>query len=479
MKVTTERLPKSLVALEIEPDPEMVEKELDRAARRLSQRVTIPGFRKGKAPRFIIESYFGREALLEEATDELINTAFRKALEQESIEPVGRAELKDIEQEPFRFRVEVPVEPTITLPDYRNIRVPLEIEPITDEHVQRSLNALREQHVVLQEPEEQRPARPGDQLTVVLETFVDGKPLEEREEGQEPQEDTLILEDERLLPELYEGLQGVQVGETREITAHVAEDHRDERVAGKDVTFKVEVRAIQERLLPEWEELPTLLEFEGDIDALRADVRRRLEETAEEQARTAVLNQYIEKLVESIDYDLPDAMIESQAEELLHRQEAELARYGITLDQLLQYRGQTHDQAVEEFKPQAERDVKVMLALRAFIRAEGLEISEEEIDEEIEKIVADTEEEHRDAMRSLIEGQNDLRGRIASTALNRKLRERIVAVATGSVAEATPQTQPDMAAQRSVEASSHLPREEEQAASPATTSGQTGKTEEA
>src|SRR5689334_11592237 len=187
VKVTTEKLPKSLLALDIELDREQVEKGLDRAARRLSQKYNIPGFRKGKAPRFIVENYFGRPALIDEASEDLINKAFKEALDQENIDPVGQASLVEVsfDESPYHFRVTVPVPPTTTLPDYRAIQAPFEEDEITDEMVAEAMDSRRERHVVLREPEEPRPAQQGDQLTVQLESFLDGEPLEERAEGAE------------------------------------------------------------------------------------------------------------------------------------------------------------------------------------------------------------------------------------------------------------------------------------------------------
>src|SRR6185436_232201 len=149
---------------------------------------------------------------------------------------------------------------------------------------------------------------------------------------------------DRVVPGLYEGLLGIQPDETREITAHIAEDHANEEVRGKDVLFKVKLLRLQERLLPEWDELPVLEEFEGTLDELREKTRRELEQTSRESAERETLESYIKQLVEQTEYDIPDALIEREADELLHQQGHELERYGITLDQMLKYRNKTHDE---------------------------------------------------------------------------------------------------------------------------------------
>lgn len=431
MKVTTEKLPRSLIALDIELDKSQVERGLDRAARRLSQKYTVPGFRKGKAPRFIIENYFGRDALMEEASEDLINKSFREALDQAKIVPVGPADLVGIESaDPFRFRVTVPVEPSATLPDYRAFREDLTIEPVTDEMLSRSMEVLRDKHVVLQELDEPRPAQQGDQLTVRLESLVEGEPLEDRPEGSEIPESTLVLEPDRLVDELYQGLLGATIDEDHEIVAQMPDDHANEQVRGKQVTFKIHVSSIQERLLPDWEELPTLEEFEGDIEALREKTRSDLEASARSVAERQVLDNYLEKLLEQTEFDIPEVLIREQAEGMLRQQGQQFERYGITLEQMLQYRGKTQDEAVDELMPDAERQVQTSLVLQQVVVAEGITASEDEIDAEIQTMLNDYPEEQRPGVEQLLASQ--LRATVASAVLDRKLRERLIEIATGT-----------------------------------------------
>lgn len=437
MKVTTEKLPKSLLALDIELDKAQVEKGLDRAARRISQKYAIPGFRKGKAPRFIVENYFGRSSLIEEASNDLINRSFREALEHEKITPVGQASVDTVnfEEEPFSLRVLVPVAPTVTLPDYRSITTSAETKDVTDEMVQQAMDARREEHVVLQEIEEPRPAAEGDQLVVTMETFVDGESLEQYEEGEDIPESTLVLEPGRLVAGLYDGLLGMTPDETREIVVTMPDDHENEQVRGKDVTFKVKLLRIQERILPEWDELPVLDEFEGTVDELRAKTREDLLTTARENAERDIVNSYVEALVQQTEYDLPDALIEQEADRLLHEQGQQFERYGITLDQMLQYRNQTHDEAVEELKPQGEEQLKRNLVLGELARREQLSIEDGEIDAEVGRMVENYPEEEREVARNVLSSQ--LRSSVANEVLNQKLRQRLLAIATGTAPELT------------------------------------------
>ncbi len=432
MKVTAEKLPKSLLALEIELDQAQVEKGLDRAARALSQKYNIPGFRKGKAPRFIVENYFGRQALVEEASEDLVNKAFKAALDQEQIVPVGRANLEstNFAEPPFSFRVIVPVDPTTTLPDYRAIRVDYTPAELADDQVAAALDARRERHVVLREPDEPRPAKEGDQLTVQIESFLDGEPLEERAEGTAVPETNVVLEPGRLLPGLFEGLLGIEPGDTREVLAHMPDDHENEKVRDQDVTFKVHLVRLQERMLPEWDELPTLEEFEGTLDELREKTRGELAETQRNNQQRETIDAYLKQLVEQTEYDIPDALIEQEADEMLHQRGHELERYGITLEQMLQYRGQSHDDAVQELVPEAEERLKTTLALHEVLKAEGITADEQEVDAELEQIIGTYEEDQRDRARDLLSTQ--LRSSVASTVIDKKLRERLFQIAIGS-----------------------------------------------
>lgn len=490
MKVTTEKLPKSLLSLQIELDRDRFEKGLDQAARRLSQKYPIHGFRPGKAPRFIIERTFGRSALIEEASEDLINKAYRDVIAQEHISPVGPPNLEEISSaDPFTFRITVPVPPTVNVGDYHTLRATLELDEISDSNVEEALEMLRDKHVVLKELDESRPAQTGDQLKVKLVELVDGNPigaldddeddeeyfdedddlddldedfdedddededdaedldededddLDEDEDDEDEDEDededdeirgherTLDLVEGRLVDELYAGLIGVNVGDKKEITAQMPEDHANEQVRGKEVVFKVEVLGIQERLLPEWDELTTLENFEGDLEALRAKTRADLEKAARTTAERKLVDSFTEQLVAQTEYDIPDVTVRELAHELLHDQERQFSRYGITLEQMLQYRGKTHDQAIDELMPEAERQTKLTLALREVVRNEGIDVTDEEIGTEVERLLLDYDENQRDSVRQMLSTQ--LRSSVANIVVDRKLRERIVAIATG------------------------------------------------
>ncbi len=431
MKVTTEKKPRSILELTVELDKEQIEKALDRAARRMSQKYNIPGFRKGKAPRFIVENYFGREALLEEASDDLIQKAFQDALKQEGIEPYAQSHVTavNLDEPPFNFTVEVPVAPTVELPDYRAIHVPFEPDEVTDDTVRRAMEMRRDRHVVLRSLEEPRPAQHGDQLTVQLETYVDGELIDQRAEGEEIPQSTLVLDPERIVAGLYEALLGVSPNTMVDVTVRMADDHDNEQVRGKDVRFVVNVLEIQERLLPEWDELPALENFEGTLDELREQTRQELIEAARKNAEDRVFSEYVSRVVAATTFDIPDALIEREADSILRERDHEYERYGIRPEQVYEAIGKKREDLLEELTPVAEERAKRGLALREIARAEGLAPDAAEIAREIEDVVASMKEEDRANARAIL--GSDLRPLITAGIVERKLRRRILAIATG------------------------------------------------
>lgn len=431
MKVTTEKLPRSLVALDIELDSDQVEKGIERAARRLSQKYNIPGFRKGKAPRFIVENYFGRAALLEEATDDLINKAFQAALDQEKIALIGKADLEAVNfsAEPYSFRVTVPVAPTVSIGDYRALRSPLAIEEVSDEDVEMAMRTRRDKHAVLRELDEPRPAREGDEMTAELEVYLDGQPFEPRAEGEPLQPATLILEPGRLVPGLYEGLVGAEAGQAVEVPAQMPADHANEQLRGREVTFVGKVLGIKERIPADWDELPTLEEFEGTLEELREKTRAELAESAKNVAERSAADEFTRQLIEQSEFDIPDALVEREADAMLQQEEQQFTRYGVKPEQIYEYRGQRREDLLEQNKPEAERRIRVSLALQELIRQEGITISDDEVQAEVDRTVVTYAEERQESIRSLL--NTSLRSAIADTVLDKKLRAHLLLLGAG------------------------------------------------
>ena len=429
VKVTSERLPRSMMKLTIELDDATVEKELDRAARSLSQKVRVPGFRPGKAPRAILERFYGRQALVEEASEGMINAGFRGALEQEQIEPVGQANLGDVQffAVPYTFVVHVPVEPITKIPEYGDYRDPLDVPPVTDEVLQRALDDMRERHVVLREPDEARPAQQGDLVTAEVDVLRDGVSINGRVEGQPAPSTDLILEPGRLIPGLMEGVIGLVVGDQKSIVTTMPDDYSDVDMRGAEVVFEVNVTRIQERILPDWDELPTLENAEGNLADLKQRTSDELAKNARSNAENRVVNGFIDMLVAGTEYDYPEVMIEQEADRVLRTQESEYVRYGTTAEAVYKQMGRKREDLVRQLLPQGETQLKRNLAVKEFVVAEGIVIDDADIDAEIDGMIATYGDDQRDAMKALL--RNELLTSVANSALDKKIRARIIELA--------------------------------------------------
>jgi trigger factor len=381
MKYTIEELPESRVAIDVEYEQQVLEAAVDRVARRLAQRARIPGFRPGKAPRYIIEMHFGRSTLYEEASEELIQKAFQEIMDKGEVDPVGQAHVEALELEPFSFRLIVPVRPAVTLGDYRALRFPEEVQEITDEDVEHALQHMQDDQTVWQEPDPLRPAQAGDRVTVDL-LGVSGEKTIEDHKGAE-----IIVGNEDLLPG-FEALVGAEVGQTLEIETTLPEEMKEEELAGQPATFTVTIQGLKEPDAPPLDDdfARNFGEGEETLAELQARLRGELEELARKRAREEVLVQMLDAVIEGATLEMPQAMIDSEAEALFEEQANQLKSYGITMDQFLQYSGQSEEEFRERFTAEAPGRLRRYLVLRELIRVEGIEEGPE-MQEQLEELM--------------------------------------------------------------------------------------------
>ncbi len=379
MKYTIEQLPESQVAIDVEIEPEHVEKALDRAARRISQRARIPGFRPGKAPRFVVEGRYGRAALYEEASDELLQHAYREILETGEFSPVGKAQLEHLNLEPFSFRLIVPVRPTITLGDYGALRFEEKAEEVTEEDVQRVLEQLQEQQTIWKEPQPARPAREGDRVLVDLVGRVDEREIERQQQVE------LVLGDQGLLPGFREGLTGGEAGQTIQITTVLPEELDDEELAGQPAVYSVTVHTIREPEIPALDdEFAQAFGQEETLEEMRVRLQSELAKAAHEQARQRLLDEMLEALVEGAEVERPPILVDEEVDETLSRLEEQLKSLHIPMDRYLQSLGKTEEEYRQELRKGAEERVRRYLVMQEFIRAEGLSGEGEELRQQLE-----------------------------------------------------------------------------------------------
>lgn len=386
MKTQVEKLPQSRIALEIEVEPERVEQALDRAYRKLVKQIHIPGFRRGKAPRAIVEMRIGRDALMQEALDVLVPEVYREAVQQEALSPVGDPEFDLIEAEagrPLRLKVEVDVRPEVVLGDYRGLQAEKVVERITDVDVQEVLQTYQERHSQLITADREVLAE-GDFAVIDFEGYVDGQPFQ----GGAAKGLTIEIGSDQLVPGFEEQLVGMQRGETRDVTVTFPEDGYREDLRGKEAVFRVTLQEIKEKHVPAIDdELAKEASEYETLDEWKAAIREKLEEGAEQEARDRLRDELARKAVDNAVVELPATLVEREIARMLADVETSIVRDGGSLPDFLRETGQTLGELREQLRPRAEARVRMSLVIDAIATAEGIDVTEEEIDAEMERLI--------------------------------------------------------------------------------------------
>ena len=388
MKVTQEEVVDRQTVLHIELEDEDLDTYLDRGYRRVASQTVVPGFRKGKAPRRIVESYLGRESLLGEVLDTMLPEVTSRAIDEQELDAVGLPRLEFLGMEPFTFKATVPLTPEIDLASYRDIRIAREPVEFSEEDVEQSLERMQ-QSVASWEPVD-RPVAMGDLVTVNATGSVgDQAVLNE-------QDSVLFLDEDgvRPFPGFAQELVGLAGGEPRDFTLTIPEDHADQTIAGAEAHFSVTVGEIKERILPELDD--EFAKSFGDgyesMDALRQqveeDVKAEAEGRAERQQRDAV----VEALLEGATINLPPLMVDHEIEHMEDQQEQLLSRVNVRKDDYLRSIGKTADELREELREEAVKRLEQVFVLRRVGEAEGLEVTEEEVQERIESSKSESED---------------------------------------------------------------------------------------
>ena len=425
MRVTVEKQPQSSVTLDIAADDDEFGKAMDRAFRRVSQQVRIPGFRPGRAPRYIVEQRVGREAIVDEAQRDIMDKLYRDALEQESIVPVSEPDVDVYQQEPVAFRVQVQVYPQVELGDYQVARVESREINVTDADVQGVLDDLQKAHSVWVEPAEQRAPREGDQVIIDLTVTRDG------EQFQEPLENgTFVLGESALFTEIEEAIKVLHPGESAEFDIAFAED--DEKASpelrGQSLHYQLTLDEIKERELPAVDD--DLAKTVGDyetIDALRSSVRSDLLRNRAIEARNEVVNQAIDALAEGATLAIPPAMVDRQVDDEIERLRTRLQQQGTSLEEYLRFSDKTLEQYREEQRGDAERRLRNSIVLEAFAKAEGIEVGEDDLLAEVDRLTAPSE--NAEQMREIYSSPY-FRGLLVEELTNRRVTDRLIELVT-------------------------------------------------
>jgi len=427
VKVTLERLPESRVQLQIEIDEDRLERSLDSAYRRIAQKNRFPGFRPGKAPRVIVERAVGREGLIREALDRLVPDAYNEAIESEDVDAIGQPELSIDALEPVKFTAIVPVRPKVELNDYRSIRVEREAVDVTPEMVEEQLKLLQRRHATHVPVE--RPVQWDDVLIADVSGAIDGDKFLEDENAEFPLREGQML----FVPGLAEAFVGMQKGETKEFKLTIPEDFRVERLQGKEADFTIHIHEVKEEQLPELDdEFAAMInadEFDS-LQALRSRIESDIRASLEQAADTKLQNEAVDKLVETATMEYPRLLVEHEIDHLVREATGnDQAQYQAYLRTI----GRSEAEFRETWREAAELRVKRSLALNQLAEAEGIAVTAEEIDQELDSLVAPMGDDVA-RFRQMFASEEGV-ATIRRNLLSRKTLDRLTAIAKGELEE--------------------------------------------
>ncbi len=384
MQITATPAPKSTVVLEIELPAERLEQAVGEAVRHLSRRTRVPGFRPGKAPRPLLERHLGPGAVLDDAVDHLVQSAYRQALVDKDLLPLTNADVEVVQAEegkPLVFKATVQVRPEVQLGDYKHFNFKPEIETIDDARVDKVLEELRDQNATLAAVED-RGAKEGDYAVISFVGTRDGEPFE----GGASERMPIILGQERLIPGFEANLIGLEVGGKTEFDITFPDDYPETELAGKQAHFAVEIKELREKVLPDLDDdfIRTLGDF-ADLETLRTDIRRRLERNAIDRARHGFADRIIDYAVANATLELPDVLVDQEVEVMHDEFRGTLARQGISQEAYLKAVDKAETDLHAEFRPGAEKRVRTLLVLSKVADEEGVSVPDSEVEAEIER----------------------------------------------------------------------------------------------
>ncbi len=440
MKVSTEKLPESQVALSIEVDDERLQKAIDSTYKRMASKAKIPGFRPGKAPREIVQRHFGEETIRQEAIDRLMPEVYKEALEQEDINPVDKALYELVTEQPLVAKFTVPVRPTVDLGDYRALRVDREPVLVEPERIQEGLEALRQRYSTL-EPIT-RPLQWNDVLRADIEASVG----DHRFLTEEDVEFQLVEERPVSFPGFAGGMLGHSKGDEFDLEVPVPEDIQDEKMKGGTARYHVVVRETKAVILPEPNDEFAKQVGEGfeSLEALRTRVETDLREGLEREAEHQYHDQVIDLLAERANLDYPPVLVEREVERLIRDQAGASTGTSKDAGQLERYLsqvGKPQEEILEEFRPIAERRVRRSLVLSEVADAEDIDATDEDVDAEIERLASGAGPK-ADELRKLFSAER-AKDSLRRSLITRKTLERLVQIATGDGDRPTPSASND------------------------------------
>ncbi len=426
MKVTNEKTEDSQVFLTIEMEPAEMEESLENSYRRLVKKVNVPGFRKGKAPRAILERHVGQESLLQDALDDLVPQAYEKAVKEQEIEPFAQPQIEVSQTDPLVFKAVVSLKPVIKLGDYHSVRDKPEPVKVTKNDTKAVIEQLRHQHATW-EPVE-RAVDFGDLVALNVESNLEGEPFINQKGAQYQ----VIRDSSSPAPGFAEQLVGMNKDQEKEFKLRFPSDYSGSELADKEVSFKTSVTEIKQENLPELTD-----ELAGQVDpefktvaTLRERISKDLKRTREERSQRDFEDRIIEAVVDLSEVEFPPILVEAEIHRLLDQQARSLQMQGGNLEQYLSSINKTEEQLHEELHPVATKRIAQSLILGKIAEREKIEISAAEIDNEIEETTKSATQNKDDLEKVLNTPQ--ARESIEQTLLTRKTVQRLVEIARGS-----------------------------------------------
>lgn len=385
MSLQVEKLEKNMAKLTVEVPAEQFAAAIKKAFNKNKNRFNIPGFRKGKAPQAMIEKMYGAGVFYEEAADIAINETYADAMKESGLDIVSRPEvtIEQIEKgKDFIYTAQVAVKPEVTLGEYKGVEVQKADAAVTAEDVEAELKKVQNQNARLLTVED-RPVAQGDQVVIDFDGSVDGKPFD----GGKAEDYPLTIGSHAFIDTFEDQLVGKNIGEECEVNVTFPAEYHATELAGKPATFKVTVKEIKVKELPELND-----EFAGEVsefdtlDEYKKDIEAKLSEKKEKAAASENEDRVIGKVVEGASMEIPAPMIDSQVENMVQDTARRMQSQGVSLELYLKYTGMKMEQMKEQMRPEAERRIRTRLTLEAVAKAENIQISDERMDEEIEKM---------------------------------------------------------------------------------------------
>ncbi|MCD8180806.1 MAG: trigger factor [Firmicutes bacterium] len=379
MAVKNEQIEKNLVKLTFEVSAEDFDKAVNQVYKKNANKFNIPGYRKGKAPRKIVEKYYTPAVFYDDAINSVLPQAYEAALKESGVESVARPEI-DVEEikagEPVVFTALVTTKPEVALGEYKGIEVDKIDYTVTDEDVQKDIEAMQQKNARLITVDD-RGIENGDIAVIDFKGYTDGVAFD----GGAGEDYELEIGSGTFIPGFEEQLVGAETDADVDVNVTFPEEYHADNLAGKEAVFKVKVKEIKKRELPEIDDdfASEASEFDT-LEELKADVRKKLEETAMNKAKTETENAIIDKVIENAEFDVPDAMVEAQIDNLVNDFAQRISYQGMNLDMYMQYTGQTMETFRAQFTEQAKKQISGSLVLEAVQKAEGIEAGPEEVE---------------------------------------------------------------------------------------------------